>query len=198
MGYADRTVGVDFQFHRGPVRPLATEVVDFFAGDIAPSDHKLVVTTYAFDVDAAARAMWYQLPKNIWDSATNDREVMCVQTRSCLAWRRPPLQWRCKAQLGLSRTRTRTRPSRGSVPPPVVLSTPAARALARRGRTRPRPQGPTAKTSVRVHRPRSVRTSTRPSAQRSRRRDQSPPAPAAAPWLPAAPPGSCLLGRTTG
>lgn len=37
---------IDFQFHRGPVRPLTTEVVDFFAGDIAPSDHRPVVTTY--------------------------------------------------------------------------------------------------------------------------------------------------------
>ncbi|MEJ7770942.1 MAG: endonuclease/exonuclease/phosphatase family protein [Geodermatophilaceae bacterium] len=41
---------IDFQFYRGPVRPLTTEVVDFFVGDIAPSDHKPVVTTYAFDV----------------------------------------------------------------------------------------------------------------------------------------------------
>lgn len=41
---------IDFQFHRGPVRPLTTEIVDFFSGDIAPSDHKPVVTTYGFDV----------------------------------------------------------------------------------------------------------------------------------------------------
>lgn len=56
MGCADRTVGDRLPVHRGPVRPLATEEVDFFAGDMAPSDHKPVVTTYAFDVDAAARA----------------------------------------------------------------------------------------------------------------------------------------------
>jgi len=41
---------IDFQFHRGPVRPLTTEVIDFFVNDIAPSDHKPVVTTYGFDI----------------------------------------------------------------------------------------------------------------------------------------------------
>lgn len=41
---------IDFQFHRGRIRALTTEVVDFFHGDIAPSDHKPVVTTYGFDV----------------------------------------------------------------------------------------------------------------------------------------------------
>lgn len=45
---------IDFQFHRGPIRVLTSEVVDFFAGDIAPSDHKPVVTTYGFDVTPAA------------------------------------------------------------------------------------------------------------------------------------------------
>jgi hypothetical protein len=40
---------IDWQLHRGPVRPLATEVVDFFAGDFAPSDHKPLVTVYALD-----------------------------------------------------------------------------------------------------------------------------------------------------
>jgi len=43
---------IDFQFHRGPVRALTTEVVDFFAGGLAPSDHKPVVTTYGLDVGA--------------------------------------------------------------------------------------------------------------------------------------------------
>jgi endonuclease/exonuclease/phosphatase family metal-dependent hydrolase len=43
---------IDFQFHRGRVRALTTEVVDFFDGDIAPSDHKPVVTTYGFDGDS--------------------------------------------------------------------------------------------------------------------------------------------------
>ncbi|MDP8938192.1 MAG: endonuclease [Actinomycetota bacterium] len=47
---------IDFQFHRGPVRPLTTEVVDFFAGGIAPSDHRPVVTTYLFDAVAADAA----------------------------------------------------------------------------------------------------------------------------------------------
>lgn len=40
---------IDFQFHRGPIRAMTTEVVDFFAGDIAPSDHKPVVTTYRIE-----------------------------------------------------------------------------------------------------------------------------------------------------
>ena len=42
---------IDFQFHRGNIRALTTEIVDFFHGDIAPSDHKPVTTTYGFDVD---------------------------------------------------------------------------------------------------------------------------------------------------
>ena len=42
---------IDFQFHRGNIRALTTEVVDFFDGDIAPSDHKPVVTTYGFDIE---------------------------------------------------------------------------------------------------------------------------------------------------
>jgi endonuclease/exonuclease/phosphatase family metal-dependent hydrolase len=40
---------IDFQLHKGPIRPMATEVVEFFHGDLAPSDHKPVVTTYALD-----------------------------------------------------------------------------------------------------------------------------------------------------
>lgn len=39
---------IDFQLHKGPLRPMTTEVVEFFHGDIAPSDHKPVVTTYAW------------------------------------------------------------------------------------------------------------------------------------------------------
>lgn len=38
---------IDFQVHKGPVRPLTTEVVEFFHEELAPSDHKPVVTTYA-------------------------------------------------------------------------------------------------------------------------------------------------------
>lgn len=38
---------IDFQLHRGPVRPLMCEVIDFFEGDLAPSDHRPVATAYA-------------------------------------------------------------------------------------------------------------------------------------------------------
>ncbi|SDI54090.1 Metal-dependent hydrolase, endonuclease/exonuclease/phosphatase family [Arthrobacter subterraneus] len=41
---------IDFHFFRGRIRALTTEVVDFFEGDIAPSDHKPVVTTYGLDI----------------------------------------------------------------------------------------------------------------------------------------------------
>ena len=37
---------IDWMLHRGPIRPMTTEVVDFYVDDIAPSDHKPVVTTY--------------------------------------------------------------------------------------------------------------------------------------------------------
>lgn len=40
---------IDWQLHRGPLRPLCTEVVDHFTGDLAPSDHKPLVTVYALD-----------------------------------------------------------------------------------------------------------------------------------------------------
>lgn len=40
---------LDWQFHRGPIRPRMTEAVELFAGEIAPSDHKPVVTLYALD-----------------------------------------------------------------------------------------------------------------------------------------------------
>lgn len=36
----------DWQLHCGPIRPLHTSVSDFFLGDMAPSDHKPVITTY--------------------------------------------------------------------------------------------------------------------------------------------------------
>ncbi len=42
---------IDWQLHRGGLRPLCTEVVDFFSGDLAPSDHKPLVTVYALDED---------------------------------------------------------------------------------------------------------------------------------------------------
>lgn len=37
---------LDWMFHRGPIKPMTSEVVDFFSGDIAPSDHKSVLATY--------------------------------------------------------------------------------------------------------------------------------------------------------
>ena len=33
-------------FHKGALQPMTSEVIDFFAGDIAPSDHKPVLATY--------------------------------------------------------------------------------------------------------------------------------------------------------
>lgn len=38
---------LDWMMHRGPVRPTLTSVVDFHVGEIAPSDHKPILTTYA-------------------------------------------------------------------------------------------------------------------------------------------------------
>lgn len=38
---------LDWMFHRGPVRAMNSHVGEFFEGEIAPSDHKPVVTTYA-------------------------------------------------------------------------------------------------------------------------------------------------------
>lgn len=40
---------IDWQLHRGALRPMCTEVVDYFVGDLAPSDHKPLVTVYALD-----------------------------------------------------------------------------------------------------------------------------------------------------
>lgn len=37
---------IDFMFHRGRLRVRSSEVVEFFHGGIAPSDHRPVVTTY--------------------------------------------------------------------------------------------------------------------------------------------------------
>lgn len=37
---------LDWQFYRGPVRVMASEVVEFFEGDLAPSDHKPVLAVY--------------------------------------------------------------------------------------------------------------------------------------------------------
>ena len=39
---------IDWMLHRGPIHPMATGVVDFYTEDIAPSDHKPVITTYRF------------------------------------------------------------------------------------------------------------------------------------------------------
>jgi endonuclease/exonuclease/phosphatase family metal-dependent hydrolase len=37
---------IDWMLHRGPLQPMSCEVVDFFVGDVAPSDHKPLLTTY--------------------------------------------------------------------------------------------------------------------------------------------------------
>jgi endonuclease/exonuclease/phosphatase (EEP) superfamily protein YafD len=37
---------IDYIMSRGAIRPMTTEVVDFYIGDIAPSDHKPVLATY--------------------------------------------------------------------------------------------------------------------------------------------------------
>lgn len=45
---ADGTPQVlDWQFHRGPIRAMTSHVGEYFRGDLAPSDHKPVVVTYA-------------------------------------------------------------------------------------------------------------------------------------------------------
>lgn len=41
---------LDWQFHRGPIRAISTEVVDYYKGDLAPSGHKPVVVTYGWDL----------------------------------------------------------------------------------------------------------------------------------------------------
>jgi endonuclease/exonuclease/phosphatase (EEP) superfamily protein YafD len=38
---------LDWQFHRGPIQPMVSEVVDFYAGDLAPSDHKPLSVAYS-------------------------------------------------------------------------------------------------------------------------------------------------------
>jgi len=40
---------IDWQFHRGAVRPVMTEVVDQPWRGVAPSDHRPLITLYAFD-----------------------------------------------------------------------------------------------------------------------------------------------------
>jgi endonuclease/exonuclease/phosphatase (EEP) superfamily protein YafD len=37
---------VDWMLHRGPIRPMTSEVVDFYVGDLPPSDHRPLLTTY--------------------------------------------------------------------------------------------------------------------------------------------------------
>ncbi len=39
---------MDWLMHRGAIRPLNAEVIDFYADDLAPSDHKPVLATYTF------------------------------------------------------------------------------------------------------------------------------------------------------
>ncbi len=38
---------IDWLMHRGPVRAMSAEVIDFWLGDVAPSDHKPVLATFA-------------------------------------------------------------------------------------------------------------------------------------------------------
>jgi endonuclease/exonuclease/phosphatase family metal-dependent hydrolase len=40
---------LDWQLHRGPIRCMNSHVGEYFLGDIAPSDHKPVVATYALE-----------------------------------------------------------------------------------------------------------------------------------------------------
>jgi endonuclease/exonuclease/phosphatase family metal-dependent hydrolase len=42
---------IDWQLHRGPIRPIATEVIEYFHGDIAPSDHRPLLTVYSLGED---------------------------------------------------------------------------------------------------------------------------------------------------
>ncbi len=39
-------IAIDWLFGRGPLKPMTAEVVDFYTGDMAPSDHKPVLATY--------------------------------------------------------------------------------------------------------------------------------------------------------
>lgn len=36
----------DWIFHRGPLRPMMSDIIDFFVGDLPPSDHKPLMATY--------------------------------------------------------------------------------------------------------------------------------------------------------
>jgi len=38
---------IDWMMHRGPIRPINAEVIDFYHVDLAPSDHKPILATYA-------------------------------------------------------------------------------------------------------------------------------------------------------
>jgi exonuclease III len=39
---------IDWIFHRGPIRPMTCDIVDFFVGGLPPSDHKPVIATYRY------------------------------------------------------------------------------------------------------------------------------------------------------
>ena len=45
---------IDWIFHRGPLQLMTSEVVDFFEGDIAPSDHKPILATYSVSTEKQA------------------------------------------------------------------------------------------------------------------------------------------------
>lgn len=40
---------IDWIVQRGPIRPMTAGVIDYFLGDLAPSDHKPVIATYALE-----------------------------------------------------------------------------------------------------------------------------------------------------
>src|SRR5699024_10975169 len=48
-GRPDTTQVLDWQLHRGDIRVMNSQVVDFYYHDLAPSDHKPVTVTYGID-----------------------------------------------------------------------------------------------------------------------------------------------------
>jgi endonuclease/exonuclease/phosphatase (EEP) superfamily protein YafD len=39
---------LDWIFHRGPIRPMTCDIVDFYVADLPPSDHKPIMATYRY------------------------------------------------------------------------------------------------------------------------------------------------------
>lgn len=42
----DTPQAIDWMLHRGPIRPMTTGAVTFYKGELPPSDHKPLITTY--------------------------------------------------------------------------------------------------------------------------------------------------------